>query len=77
MKDIVITSRTLIRELYVLLICFAAATAVNVYAILKYDRPWNELWLMIGFVIAITAGLYAAQAIIRGIIALIKALVRR
>lgn len=65
MKDTIITVKTKKRELKILLVCFAVAFAVNVYAIIAFDRGWEELLTQIGFVVAITLVLYFAAAIIR------------
>ena len=71
MKDIVITAKTLRRELYVFLGCFIAACLTNVGAIIAYDRPWIELISQIGFVFFITGGIYVLLAVVRIIICLI------
>lgn len=77
MKDIVITQKDFIRELYIILGCFVLACLVNVGAIIAYDRPWSELWSQIGFVLFIAAGVYALAAIVRVIVALLFRLFRK
>ena len=77
MKEIVITQKDLIRELYIILGCFVLACLVNVGAIIAYDRPWSELWSQIGFVLFIAAGVYALAAVVRILVFLICKLIKR
>lgn len=77
MKDIVITQKDLIRELYIILGCFVLACLVNVGAIIAYDRPWSELWSQIGFVLFIAAGVYGLLAVVRILVFLICKLIKR
>ena len=77
MKDIVITQKDLIRELYIILGCFVLACLVNVGAIIAYDRPWSELWSQIGFVLFIAAGVYGLLAVVRVIVAVLFRLFRK
>ena len=77
MKDIIITEKDIIRELYVILVCFVLACLVNVGAIIAYDRPWSELWSQIGFVLFIAAGIYGLAAIVRILIFLICKLIKK
>lgn len=75
MKDIVITSKALRREAWVLLGCFVVACGVNVGAIVAYDRPWSELYSQIGFVVAAALLLYLLLWVVRGVVALLKWLI--
>lgn len=77
MKDIVITQKDIIRELYIILGCFVLACLVNVGAIIAYDRPWSELWSQIGFVLFIAAGVYGLLAVVRILVFLICKLIKR
>lgn len=77
MKEIVITQKDLIRELYIILGCFVLACLVNVGAIIAYDRPWSELWSQIGFVLFIAAGVYGLLAVVRILVFLICKLIKR
>ena len=77
MKDIVITQKHIVRELYIILGCFVSACLVNVGAIIAYDRPWSELWSQIGFVLFIAAGVYALAAVVRILVFLICKLIKR
>ena len=64
MKDIVIKAADIRRELYIILACFVVAFLVNVGAI-------------IGYVVFITAGIYALLAAVRILIYLICKLFKR
>ena len=77
MKDIVITQKHIVRELYMILGCFVLACLVNVGAIIAYDRPWAELWSQIGFVIFIAAGIYVLLAVVRILICLFRKLIKK
>ena len=70
MKDTIITAKTKKRELKILLVCFAIAVAINIFAIVKFDRGWEELFTQIGFVLAITIFFYVVATIVRLIVKL-------
>ena len=76
MKDIVITAQRVKREWLTILVCFIAACLVNLGAIIGYSRPWTELFSQIGYVVAVTVLLYILLWIVRGIIALVKWIIR-
>ena len=48
MKETVITVRRKKIEIWTLVVCFVIANLVNVYAIQKFDTPWNELFWSLG-----------------------------
>lgn len=77
MKDIVITSKRLVCEMWILVGCFVAANVVNVCAIVGYDRPWSELYSQIGFVVATCLLIYLLLWVLRGVVALGVCLFRR
>lgn len=77
MKDIIITQKDIVRELYIILACFILACLVNVGAIIAYDRPWSELWSQIGFVIFIAVAIYVLLTVIRIIICLFCKLIKK
>lgn len=58
MKDIVLKGRTLSRELIVLAVCFAAVNLWNVYAIVRYDTSWSELYSVWYAVLFVTGIVY-------------------
>lgn len=68
MKDITIKGADLRRECFILLGCFIAAVCINIFAILKYDRPASELFTMLGYVVAVSVVLYGLSWLIRLII---------
>lgn len=65
MKDIVIRAASVKRELIVLGFCFVLAECANLGAIIKYDRPWFELFTQVGFVLVLTLLLYFALLLLR------------
>lgn len=68
MKDLVITSKRIKKEFYILLICFVIAFIINVVAVTTYKTPWSEIFTQIGYVIIITVLLYLLSAFARGVI---------
>lgn len=76
MKDIVISSRHIRRELWIFLGCIVAMELVNVYAIADYGGKWSELVMSLGFVVAAAVVVYIVVAVVRliiyGIVKLIK-----
>lgn len=76
MKDIVISSRHIRRELWIFLGCIVAMELVNVYAIAGYGGKWSELVMSLGFVVAAAVVAYIVVAVVRliiyGIVKLIK-----
>ena len=76
MQVIVITSKQLRREAWILLGCFLAACAVNAGAILAYDRPWSELFTQIGYVIVLALALWILLLALRLLVFLLRALLR-
>lgn len=77
MKDIVITSKGLLRELLWFLAAFVIAFSVNVYAVLKYSRPAVELISQIGYVFAIALVIWVLLLIIRLIIYILISLIKK
>ncbi len=71
MKDLVITGKSIRRELLILLGCFAAAVILDIVGIIKYGKPFYEVFQTIGYEIVITAVIYAVLAFFRIIIWLI------
>lgn len=76
MKDIVISSKHIRRELWIFLGCIVAMELVNVYAIADYGGKWSELVMSLGFVVAAAVVAYIVVAVVRlivyGIVKLIK-----
>ncbi len=65
MKDIIIRSSSLKREFWIALICILLACLINVYAIIKYDTNWSEMFSSLGFVLLIALVLYLVVGIVR------------
>lgn len=65
MRDIVITSKRIKKEVYILLACFTVAFAANIVAIAVYKTPWVEIITQLGYVVVLTVGLYIVIAILR------------
>ncbi len=72
MKEIVITTIKLKKELLIFLGCFAAGFLTNVGAIIGYGRPWVELFSQIGYVVAVSVVLYVLLLFLRGLVALVR-----
>ncbi len=77
MKDIIISSKRVKKEVAILLACFTMAFIINVASIVIYKTSWLEIFTQIGYVIIITLTLYLVVAFIRLIIYLICRLTKR
>ena len=77
MKDIIITSKRIKKELYILLGCFIVAFAVNLIAIIIYKTSWVEILSQIGYVLVITLFLYVLLAALRFAFKIIRKALRR
>ena len=64
-------------ELVVLLFCFAVAFLFNVYAVIRYDGRFVELFSQIGYVCVITGILYVITVLVRLLVWLISLIARR
>lgn len=65
MRDTIISAAVKRRELKVLLGCFVVANIANIFAIVKYATPWYEILTQMGYVVIITALIYALLSILR------------
>ena len=72
MKDIVITGNTVRRELRILLGCFVFAVLFDLFSIIKYHRPFTEVFTTIGYEIVIALVVYLILALVRLIVFLLK-----
>ena len=77
MKPIVIDSKFVKRELYILLGCFIAAVLFDLVGIILYKRPAIELITTIGYEVVIALGLYAFLALVRILVFLVASLFRK
>ncbi len=77
MKDIVIPSRTIRRELLAALACFLTSFLVNVGAVIAYHKNWTEIFTQIGYVVVISVFFYVILWVIRILILIIKKIINR
>ena len=78
MKDIVISVKRQKIEIWTLVICFVIANVLNIYAIDKYDTPWNELFWSLGYVFTAMVVIYVVWSIVRLVIyAILKPFVKK
>ncbi len=77
MKPIIIDSKFIKRELWILLGCFVAAVIFDLVGIIMFKRPAIELVTTIGYEVVITLGLYAFLALVRILVFLIASLFRK
>ena len=68
MKDIIIKSDTVKRELLVFGACFVLACLMNIYAISIAGTPWSELFTQLGYVMFIALVVYLLLALVRLIV---------
>ncbi len=77
MRDIVIPSHVVRRELIIMLVCFLASFCTNIGAVIAYHKPWTEIFSQIGYVVVIGAVFYVLLWVIRVICLIIRKLIRR
>ena len=68
MKDLVISARRIRREIRFAAAAFIVAFLTNLYAVVRFDRPWYEM----GYVVVITAVIYLLLWIPRLLAALVS-----
>lgn len=67
MKDIIIKSTTLKREIIIWIVALCCAVALNIYAIVKYDASWIELLTQLPVIILLSVLIYLLIIVVRGI----------
>ena len=77
MKPIVIDSKFIKRELWILLGCFVAAVIFDLVGIIMFKRPAIELLTTIGYEVVIALALYAFLALVRILIFLVSQLFKK
>ena len=77
MKPIVIDSKFIKRELWILLGCFVAAVIFDLVGIIMFKRPAIELLTTIGYEVVITLGLSAFLALVRILVFLVSQLFKK
>jgi len=68
MKDLIIPSHLIKKELKILLACFVVAFLLNIYAIISYGTSWFEIFTMFYVVIIVTGFLYGLTIVVRLIV---------
>ena len=74
MKDLVISARRIRREIRFAAAAFIVAFLTNLYAVVRFDRPWYELFTQMGYVVVITAVIYLLLWIPRLLAALVSSM---
>lgn len=72
MKNIIITSKIIKRELLVWLATLVFAQLLNVYSIAKFKTEWSELYTQLGYVLALSVVFYFVLWIVRLLFGLFK-----
>ena len=77
MKDIVISQKSIKRELWILLGCFIFAVLFDLFGVIKYHKPFYEVFQTIGYEIVITAITYAVVAFVRILVWLVMKIFKK
>lgn len=77
MKPIIIDSKFIKRELWILLGCFVAAVIFDLVGIIMFKRPAIELVTTVGYEVVIALGLYAFLALVRILVFLVSQLFKK
>lgn len=75
MKDLVISSKRLKKEILIIAICFIVASIINIISVIIYKTPWYEIFTQVGYVIVITLILYLFIIIVRLFVSLVRRIV--
>lgn len=65
MKDFIISGTRIRRELWWLAACLGVAYALNIFAIVHWDRPLSELYMTLGYVVTLAFMLYLILLVLR------------
>lgn len=65
MKDILISGRSIFRELLIYAGCVVAALCVNAYSIVRFKTEWRELITMFHITFAVAVILFLVVAVLR------------
>lgn len=68
MRDIVIPSKVIKRELIILLVSLVSAFLLNIYSIIKYGTSWKEIYNQIHVVLGVALLIYVLVLLFRLII---------
>jgi hypothetical protein len=72
MKDILIKSKRIKKDLLYLLVSLALADLLNVISIIVYKSSWKEIFTQLGYVFMIGILFYILSIIIRVLVRVIK-----
>jgi len=67
MKDLIIPATRIKTEIYKLLIFFVIANILNIYAIIRFETQWREIFTQFHWVLILTGVLYLVSLFILGI----------
>jgi uncharacterized membrane protein YidH (DUF202 family) len=77
MKDVLIPGRRMAREFLIFAGCFVIALGMNIFAIIKYQTQWKELFTTLHITLAVAVVIYVVLALLRFLICGIARLFRR
>lgn len=77
MTGIVISSRSVLRELQIYACCVLAALLLNVYSIIRFNTQWKELLTTLHITLAVACVFYILAAIIRAAVFCARLVLRR
>lgn len=65
MRNLVIKSYQIKRELWIWFLMLLVSLGINIYAISNYQTAWNELYLAMHWVLLLSLALYFLLAVLR------------
>ena len=77
MKDIVISSRQIARELLIFAGCIFAALCLNAWAIIRFKTEWKELLTTFHITLVIALVFFVLFALLRAVVFCCRRLLRR
>lgn len=75
MKDIIITQKNIKKESIFLLGSLMAAILLNVYAVLKYNTDWSELYTQFHIILLLSVVIYVLIVLLRIIVSLVSRII--
>ena len=76
LKGLYISPKRLKKEIAIFAICFIIGFILNIYAIIRFQTSWHEIFSQLGYVLLITISLYFIVFFIRLILFLIRKLIQ-
>ena len=77
MKDLTITGKRIQSEIKILIGCFILAVILNIYAIIKYNSGWGELFTQLHIEVLLSIVIYFVTGVIRIVIISIKRIIKK